>query len=299
MKQSYPFVLIDVFTETPLEGNPLAVVPFADGLSSDQMQAVAREFNLSETTFVLPPRSVDATRRLRSFSPIAEVFGAGHNALGAWWAIVARGDVSVSDGETTLWQELGERVLPVQTTWSSGHLLRVAMTQAPTGVGADPSPSRAALARALALDVDALEVEGLSPEIRSTGATRHLLVPTRSLADLARAQVDAPQLAALAKPVGCEGCYLFCLETREPKAVAHARAFFPGIGIDEDPATGSAAGPLAHYLVRRQLASAGTWLTIEQGDEMQRPSRIEVRVTGDLVEVAGRCAIVADGTLRL
>lgn len=297
--KSYPFVLIDVFTETPLEGNPLAVVPFADGLSAEQMQAVAREFNLSETTFVLAPRSGDATRRLRSFSPTAEVFGAGHNALGAWWAIVARGDVSVSDGETTLWQELGERVLPVQATVSSGHLRRIAMTQASTCVGADPSPSRAALARALTLDVEALEVDGLQPEIRSTGATSHLLVPTRSLVDLASAQVDARQLAALAKPVGCEGCYLFCLETRASTAVAHARAFFPGIGIDEDPATGSAAGPLAHYLVRGQLAIEGTWLTIEQGDEMQRPSRIEVRVTGDVVDVAGRCAIVAEGTLRL
>jgi PhzF family phenazine biosynthesis protein len=293
----YPFVLVDVFTETALAGNPLAVVPEGDGLDAGQMQAIAREFNLSETTFVLLPRSREATRRLRSFSPTTEVFGAGHNALGAWWAIVARGDVSVPEGETTLWQELGERVLPVQVTYAAGRLRRLSMTQAPPHVGGDP-PCLTALARALSLDAEALDVEGLQPQVVSTGA-RHLLVPARGLADLARVRVNAQDLAALAKPLGCEGCYLFCLETQEPFALAHARAFFPGIGIDEDPATGSAAGPLAHYLVARQRASEHAWLTIEQGDEIRRPSRIEVRVSGDRVEVAGRCAIVAEGTLRL
>jgi PhzF family phenazine biosynthesis protein len=295
--KSYPFVLIDVFTDVPLAGNPLAVVLDADSLDAERMQDVAREFNLSETTFVLQPRFREATRRLRSFSPMAEVFGAGHNALGAWWAIVARGDVPVSEGETTLRQELGERVLPVRATHESGRLRRIAMTQASPRVGQDP-PSLAALAGALSLDVNALEVEGLQPQVISTGAS-HLLVPARGLADLARVRVDARELAALAKPLGCEGCYLFCLETREPSAVAHARGFFPGIGIAEDPATGSAAGPLAQYLVARRRAPERAWLTIEQGDEIQRPSRIEVRVSGDEVEVAGRCAVVAEGTLRL
>jgi len=295
--RSYPFVLIDVFTDTPLAGNPLAVVPGAEGLDAERMQALAREFNLSETTFVLQARSLEATRRLRSFSPRAEVFGAGHNALGAWWAILARGDLPLPEGETTLWQELGERVLPVSVTRASGQLRRIAMTQAPPRVGPDP-PGLGALARALSLDRDALEVEGLEPQVVSTGAS-HLLVPARGLADLARVRVDARELAALAKPLGCQGCYLFCLETREPSAAAHARGFFPGIGIDEDPATGSAAGPLAHYLVARERAREGEWLTIEQGDEMLRPSRIEARVTVDRVEVAGQCAILAEGALRL
>jgi len=292
----YPFVLIDVFTDTPLAGNPLAVVPDATGLSATEMQAIAREFNLSESTFVFPPEA-EGTRRLRSFSPTAEVFGAGHNALGAWWALIARGDVSLPEGETTLWQELGERVLSVHVTSASGRLVRIAMTQAPPQLGPD-RPNIAALALALSLDVEALEVEGLQPQVISTGA-RHLLVPARGLADLARARVDGGQLAALAKPLGCEGCYLFCLDTREPQSTAHARGFFPGIGIAEDPATGSAAGPLAHYLVTRGRAPEGTWLVVEQGDELQRPSRIEVRVSGDVVEVAGRCAILAEGTLRL
>jgi len=117
--------------------------------------------------------------------------------------------------------------------------------------------------------------------------------------DLTRVHVDARRLTDVAKPLGCEGCYLFCLETRDPVIVARARGFFPGIGIAEDPATGSAAGPLGVYLAARQRVQQGRWITIAQGYEMHRPSRIEVRVTEDRVEVAGRCATVATGMLNV
>src|SRR5213593_3785575 len=127
---SYPFVLLDVFTDRPLAGNPLPVVTQASGLSDDQMQALAREFNASETTFVLPPANRRASRRLRCFSPSHEVFGAGHNALGAWWAVVESGQVDVGDGETRLWQELGGRTLPVDITRQNNIVVRIAMTQA-------------------------------------------------------------------------------------------------------------------------------------------------------------------------
>jgi trans-2,3-dihydro-3-hydroxyanthranilate isomerase len=294
---SHTFILLDVFTDRPLAGNPLPVIPEASGLSDDQMQALAREFNASETTFVVPARDPAATRRLRCFSPTHEVFGAGHNALGAWWALVAHADVAVQDGETRLWQELGDRVLPVDVTCESGKPVRVAMTQAAPRI-ASAVPDRAALARALTLEVEALDVPGLEPQIISTGAT-HLLLPARGLGDLRRVRVDPDRLTAAAKPLGCEGCYLFCLETRDPAAAAHARAFFPGIGIAEDPATGSAAGPLGAYLVARRRAPEGQWIVVEQGDEIRRPSRIEVRVTSDCVEVAGRCAIVGEGTLQV
>lgn len=287
---------VDVFTRAPLAGNPLAVVFDADELEAERMQAIARELNLSETTFVLRPRSAEARRRLRSFSPSAEVFGAGHNALGAWWGILSREEPLVADGETELFQELGDRVLPVAASYRAGELERIAMTQAAPVVGPE-APRREAIARALSLPPDALHVEGLEPRVVSTGAS-HLLVPARGLADLARARVNAPELVALARPLRCQGCYLFCLETGESSSLAHARGFFPGIGIGEDPATGSAAGPLAHYLAARGRAREGAWLTIEQGDEIGRPSRIEVRVTADGVQVAGACAILAEGTIR-
>ncbi|MBO0860849.1 MAG: PhzF family phenazine biosynthesis protein [Chloracidobacterium sp.] len=103
----------------------------------------------------------------------------------------------------------------------------------------------------------------------------------------------------MTSPLGCDGCYLFCLETREPNSAAHARAFSPGVGIAEDPATGSAAGPLAALLASRGLYDEGIWRVIEQGDEIGRPTRIEARVIGDRVEIAGRAVVVGEGELFL
>lgn len=298
MPQPSDFVWLDVFTDRPLGGNPLPVV-FDPGerLTAEQMLAIAAEFRASESTFVVPPRDRRAAWRLRSFSTTAEVFGAGHNALGAWWAIAARGLIECPDGETEAWQELGDRILPLTITREGGRLRRIAMRQAAPETTAG-APPRAALADALSLDAAALEVAGLEPEVVSTGA-RHLLVPARGLADLRRVVVDPDRLLALARPLGCHGCYLFCLETTSRDAVARARAFGPGIGIAEDPATGSAAGPLAAYLAARGRLRQGEWTIVEQGCEMGRPSRIEVRVSGDRVEVAGECVVVADGRLMV
>ncbi len=295
MVSKHAFVLVDVFTDVPLAGNQLAVFPDADDLDEARMQAIAREFNYSETTFVVRPRDPRATRRLRSFSPTAEVFGAGHNALGAWWAIVSREHMAKAGTAVSLWQELGDSVLPVEASFDCGGLNRVSMAHEAPRIF-DGAPDHQALARALSLDVDALRVSDLAPQIISTGAT-HLLVPVRSLADLARVSVNAEQLVTVAKPLGCEGCYLFTHETADEGSAAHARGFFPGIGIAEDPATGTAAGPLGAYLVARNLAHADEWLTIEQGDEMRRPSRIDVRVSGERVDVGGRCTIVGEGAL--
>src|SRR5262245_29271197 len=124
----YAFVIVDVFSKQLLAGNPLAVFPRADGIPDLTMQAITREFNFSETTFVLTPRAAKATKRLRSFSPTAEVFGAGHNALGAWWVVLIDDDGRFC-GQDTFWQELGDQVLPVAVTRSDAGPSRVAMTQ--------------------------------------------------------------------------------------------------------------------------------------------------------------------------
>lgn len=292
---SYVFVLVDVFTERPLAGNQLAVILNAEGLDDGQFQAIAREFNYSETTFILPPRHPRADWRLRSFTPKAEVFGSGHHTLGAWWALAAQGRLVLRDPETKFWQEIGESVLPVAIASEGGAPLRVAMTQSKPHFG-EKLTDLVGLARALGLEVSDFDLERMEPQAVSTGAM-HLLTPVRTLSALERVRVDAESLIAVARPLGCEGCYLFSLETREPDSVAHARAFFPGIGISEDPATGSAAGPLGALLASRRLIPEGAWTVIEQGDEIGRPSRIEVRVSGDQVEVAGRSVIVAEGKL--
>jgi PhzF family phenazine biosynthesis protein len=292
---SLRFVLTDVFTGQPFTGNPLAVFPDAEGLDAEQMQAIAREFGHSETTFVLPPHHPVATFRLRCFTPAAEVFGAGHNALGAWWVLAQEKRIARVES-TTVRQELGEQVLPVEVHASGGVLQRISMTQGRPVFGG-LARDREALAAAVGLDPSELDVKGLHAQAVSTGAN-HLLVPVRSLAALGRVRVDPERLVSLARPLACSGCYLYCLETREPGALAHARAFFPGIGIGEDPATGSAAGPLAAYLAARGKLGEGVTAVVEQGDEMGRPSRIEVQVTGERVEVGGRSVIVAEGTLR-
>jgi PhzF family phenazine biosynthesis protein len=294
---SHPFVLVDVFTDRPLAGNQLAVLMDAEGLDDTLMQAIAQEFGYSETTFVLPPRREKATWRLRSFTPSIEVFGAGHNALGAWWVLAAKGRVPLDGPRSEAWQELGERVLPVAIESNAGAPTRVSMTQEPPVYGKTVE-DRAALSRVVGLTVEDLDVPGLEARAVSTGAS-HLLVPIRSLAALGRARIDTERLIGLARSVGCQGCYLFSLETREPGSTAHARAFFPGVDIEEDPATGSAAGPLGAYLVSRNLAAEGTAFVVEQGDEVGRPSRIEVTVSGDTVTVGGRCVIVGEGRLHL
>ena len=279
----HPFSLVDVFTHRPLSGNQLAVLP-AEGLDERDMQAIAKEFGYSETTFVLPPRQKKAMWRLRCFTPSIEVFGAGHNALGAWWVLAAQGRVPLSDPRTEAWQELGARVLPVAIESSGGKPTRVWMTQTTPVWGASVT-DRAALAAVIGLDPSDLDVPGLEPRAVSTGAN-HLLVPVRSLAALGRVRVDNDKLMALARTFDCQGCYPFTLQVLEADSTAHARAFFPGVDIEEDPATGSAAGPLGAYLVSRDRAPQAASFVVEQGDEAGRPSRIEVRVSGDTVPSA-------------
>ncbi|HXH05074.1 MAG TPA: PhzF family phenazine biosynthesis protein [Vicinamibacterales bacterium] len=292
------FSIVDVFTQEPLEGNPLAVVEEAQGLDETTMRRIAREFNQSETTFLLPPTRPGADWRLRSFTPAgAEVFGAGHNALGAWWWLAEAGRVKLDAPRTILMQELGDRVLPVEVASADGRVVAITMTQASATFGATLD-DRSAVAAALDLARADLATDRFPAQVVSTGAA-HLLVPLRSRAAVDRARPDAERLAALLRAVGGQGCYLFSLDPLDPAATAHARFFNPTVGISEDPATGSAAGPLACYLVSRGVCEDGAAIVIEQGHAMGRPGRIEVRVQGHEVRITGRAVVVGEGTLRL
>jgi PhzF family phenazine biosynthesis protein len=293
--RSFDLILADVFTDRPFSGNQLPVVLGADALSTAEMQAIALELASSEMTFVLEPTRPDARWRLRCFSPTDEIFGAGHNALGAWWVIAERGLVQLDGARTMIQQEIGDRVLPVALDADRGELVRVAMTQEPARFG-EPLRDGGALAEALGLAASDLDTT-IAPRTGDTGAT-HLLVALRTRDALARIRVDAPALLAVARPLGAEGCYAFTLETGDARIVARSRGFFPGIGIAEDPATGTAAGPLTALLVSLGRAQRDAWHTIAQGVEMKRPSRIEGRVSDAGIEVAGRSVVVAEGKLR-
>jgi trans-2,3-dihydro-3-hydroxyanthranilate isomerase len=303
-----PFSFIDVFAASPLTGNPVAVVPDADHLAEAQLQAIAREFNQSETTFVLAPGLPGATVRLRSFTPIgAEVFGAGHNALGAWlWlALVGRlpaGAVADSADPASpaqvggLAQQIGGDVLPVRVQREPDGAVVVSMDQSAPEFGSITS-DRAALAAALGL-AEADLVPDDPAQVVGTGAA-HLLVSLRDRAAVDRAVPHAAGLAEALARVGGEGCYIYTRERPDgDDAAAYARFFNPVMGIAEDPATGTAAGPLAALLVRRGHLEAGP-AVIEQGHALGRPSRIHVRASGPAVTVSGSGLISAEGVLHL
>jgi trans-2,3-dihydro-3-hydroxyanthranilate isomerase len=298
MTTTVPFYLVDVFAEQPLAGNPLALVTEAERLDEHAMKRVAREFNQSETTFLLPPTRPEATRRLRSFTPSgSEVAGAGHNALGAWWWLASRGRLKLSHGAGRFAQELGGRVLPVEVVAGDGYEpASIVMDQSPPSFGATVSRP-AALAAALGLTAADLHRD-LPAQVVDTGAA-HLLVAVADRGAVDRATPSASALLAELETVGAEGCYLYSLDPRDEHAVAYARFFNPTVGIWEDPATGSAAGPLAGLLVARGVVPDDTTVSIEQGYALGRPSLIRVTVRGESIRLGGAAIVVAEGTLRI
>lgn len=286
------FFFVDVFASRPLSGNPLVVVPDADELSVRRMQEVAREFNQSETTFIVKPAVPGADWQLRSFTPIgAEVGGAGHNALGAclWLA-----QMRLPRDRARFVQQIGQDLLPVLIDREADAVV-VSMDQAAPrfeGVVAN----RSELAASLGIGVE--DLAAADALVVSTGA-EHLMAPLRSSAVVDRVQPDTARLAALLQAVGGEGCYAYCLQDTQNEAHAYARFFNPTMGIPEDPATGTAAGPLAARLVADGDLPDGSTVLIGQGHAIGRPSRLRVTISGDIVRLSGGGLVVAEGTLHL
>ena len=287
-----PFFLVDVFAREPLAGNPLAVVADAEELDPGIMERIAREFNQSETTFILPATAPGADWRLRSFTAAGiEVFGVGHNSLGAWWWLAESGRLPLSGSGGDFVQEIGTRRLPVRIDCEGGRLVSVGLTQTAPVFGRVYIGHKE-LAAALGLAERDLTPDRIPTQVVSTGAA-HLLVAVKDRDALARAHPDLPRLARLLRSAGGQGCYLFCLDPGP-----HTRFFNPTEGIPEDAATGSAAGPLACHLIQHRFMKDYTTVWIEQGHSMGRPSVIEVRVAGELVRVYGQCVTAAEGKLR-
>jgi trans-2,3-dihydro-3-hydroxyanthranilate isomerase len=290
------FYFVDVFASRPLTGNPLSLVPDADGLDEVQMRAIAREFNQSETTFLLRPSLPGATVWLRSFTPIGvEVGGAGHNALGAWLWMEAAGRLPAYGGDLGLRQQIAGRVLPVEVVLRAGEPAAVWMDQSPPHFG-KAVRERAAVAAALGLAEDDLAADEPA-QVVSTGAG-HLLVAARNRAAVDRAAPDVALLAPVLRQAGGEGCYLYSPDPVDPAgAVAYARFFNPTVGIAEDPATGTAAGPLVARLAVAGRVPEQTTVIVEQGYALGRPSRIQVSASGPRIRVGGSGLVVAEGTL--
>lgn len=283
--------LIDVFADAPLTGNPLAVVLGADDLTDAQMRRIAGEFNQAETTFIM--RSTRADWRLRSFTTSgAEVFGAGHNALGAWLWLGEHGDLGPLATARTFHQEIGADVLPIELVSIDGRV-HGRMRQAPLRLS-DPLDDVAPLAAALGLDENDILSEP-PPRPADTGAA-HLMVRVRDAGVVDRARPDAGALLAVLNRTEAEGCYIYAFDPDAPET-AYARFFNPTVGLWEDAATGTAAGPLAAYLAATGNLKGGE-LAIEQGTRMGRRSILRIRLTPE-PELSGTGIVVLRGTLSL
>jgi len=298
----YRFVTADVFTDRTFGGNPLAVLPDAGGLADGQMQAIAREFNLSETVFVLPPDEPAHTRKLRIFTPAQEVPFAGHPTVGSALVLAAIGALDLA-GETTR-ITFEERAGPVPVTIrSAGGRAVFAQLTAPQAPEVRPAPEPAALAAMLSLAPADLRTAAGLPEIASCGLP-FLIVELRDAAALARARLDHAIWRELLAGASTKEVYLV---TRDAGADAdfQVRMFAPAAGVAEDPGTGSAAAALGGWLGLREAPADGTQrYVIAQGIEMGRPSRLEIEIekrAGQVtaVRVGGGAVLVSEGTIEV
>jgi trans-2,3-dihydro-3-hydroxyanthranilate isomerase len=294
------FVLADVFTERAFGGNQLAVFPDARGISDGLMQRLAREFNFSETTFVLPPAMPGHTHRVRIFTPTAEIPFAGHPTVGTASVLAATGAVETEDGRVRLVFEEGMATVTVDVETGAGrNFARLSIARAPELRPCDIP--RTALARMLGLEADAIGLR--QPWLAGVGGTPYCCIPLASPALVAAARFDPGAWERTLPP----GSW-----TREVYAVAgdfapggtlKARMWAPGVGVPEDPATGSAAATLVGSLAALLPDAAGRFAwTIEQGAEIGRPSVIEadaVKQGGAVVEVrvGGSTVIMARGRM--
>lgn len=289
--------ILDVFTTTPLEGNPLAIVLDADGLGDDTLHQIAAEFNLSETVFVYPPENAVHTARLRIFTPREELPFAGHPTVGtAIMLATERHPAGAADLIVVLEEGIGPVRCGVTLREGGGH----AWFDAPRL----PAPlrhdiDREKIAAALSLDAEDIGFEAHIPSAYETGVG-FVFVPIRNLDAIGRAVANT---AVWSEAFGETPAWLYTHETILVGRQYHARLFAPAYGIAEDPATGSAAATFAAVAHRFDPMGDGIRkLIIEQGYEMGRPSLISLEIVvegGELTEVrvGGDAVIVADGTL--
>ena len=284
----------DVFTGEPLLGNQLAVFPDATGLTTAQMQAIAREINFSETTFILPAERPDTDIRMRIFTPGVEMPMAGHPTVGSTFALAHTG--AIARGRTRFVFGLNVGPTPVDLEWDGDRVRFVWMTQARPTFG-KPVTDRDAVAASIGLRIDDL-VDDLPVQEVSCGVP-YLFVALRNRDAVDRATGDS--VAMLELP-DLSRSHPAVLLFANGGIESYSRMFAPGLGVLEDPATGSAAGPLGCYLLEHGLVTAdqARQMTNLQGVKMGRASRIHIAITGAPgaitgVQVGGQAVLVARG----
>jgi len=302
--KKYRFYQVDVFTDTSLEGNPLAVFPEAEGLTSEQMQAIARETNLSETTFVLPPIDPKADFKVRIFTIDRELPFAGHPVLGTQYVLALEGRIELKGPRTIASQELGVGILPVELRVKDGQVEKVIMTQKkPEFISTFEDAEL--MAKAFSLPAEEIRETGLPMEIVSTGMPQ-MMIPIKSLKAMQSLQINSAAMDEACHLAGNDHLFLFTLETLKPENTVHTRFFAHFTQIFEDPATGSASGALGAYLVKNRVVKVEptTHIISEQGYEMKKPGTVYIEVDSKgeeitEVRVGGQVVKVMDGFLYL
>jgi trans-2,3-dihydro-3-hydroxyanthranilate isomerase len=294
----------DVFTDTMFEGNQLAVFEDARGLTGDQMQAITKEMNFSESTFILPAETPGTDVRMRIFTPGTELPMAGHPTIGSTFALADLG--VIEKGRRSFVFGLGVGPTRVELTWDGDRLAFAWMDQR-TPEFREPISPRPDIVRSVGLDPAAVDQTGLPIEEVSCG-NAFLLVPvkTRAAVDAAEADISAMKKLMSAFPGGHVGVLFFTMEAVDPNVTVYSRMFAPSAGIVEDPATGSAAGPLGSYLVKHGLVHRNEMRDMVnlQGAAMGRPSRLHMRIEEDegaitRVQVGGKSVKVGEGSINL
>jgi PhzF family phenazine biosynthesis protein len=296
----YRLYQVDAFTTERFAGNPAGVVPDADGLTTAEMQMIARELNNSETAFILAPQGSDHEVWIRFFTPTTEVPSCGHATIAAHHVRAVEKSLPTS----TVMQKIGAGILPVQVV-RSGSAYQIVMTQGSPEFG-EPISGKQHEDIVSALDLGSADMDERCPiQIVSTGHSK-VLVGIRRLEKLLELRPDLAKLAEVSRRIGCNGYYVFVLTEGETYR-AHGRMFAPAIGIPEDPVTGNANGPLGAYVVRHRLVTPvdGTLsFRARQGETMGRPGVVEVMVEVDgwlpkVVRVGGRAVIVFHAELDM
>lgn len=301
-QRTYRYLHFDVFTDRVLTGNQLAVVLAPAGLSDEEMLLIAREINFSESTFVFPPERSGTDVRVRIFTPGRELPFAGHPTIGTAFALAHAGKIAPGTNRVVLGEGIGP--VPVDLEWE-GETLRFAWMHQREPIFGKTIEDVGAIARALGIEAPDIQSTGLPVQEVSCGLP-FLFVPSATRAAVDRASLDRASMGALLERLGMEplGLFLFSTQPGGDDATAYSRML--GFDGSEDPATGSASGPLGAYLVHHGVVpeTKAREILSRQGVKMGRPSRVYVSIGVERdvikeVRVGGASVFVGEGTIQL
>jgi len=297
----YQFYTADVFTDTQFGGNQLAVLPDARGLTTEQMAAITREFNYSESTFVFPPDDPKHTRRVRIFTPGGEVPFAGHPTVGTAHVLAAIGEIPLTGAETRIVLEENVGPVPVMIRARDGKPEFAQLSVAKLPEVSQPTVSRERLAAILSLEPNDILDGDFAPQMVSCGLP-FLIVPVTDRKALARSRLRLEPWEESLQGTPSEMVMLFAADPERPGSDMRARMYGPAVSIVEDPATGSACACLAGYLAARTPRDGTLRWVVEQGFEMGRPSILETEADKKdgvitAVRVGGQTVLVSKGEL--